>query len=82
MAVLSFVIIIFQKVFWIFDVFKASCINVVAKLPGIKPTSILDQENTILSKTIDITVEKYSSHASVTRIGNILRTLILSPSKM
>ena len=31
------------------------------KTPGIKPASNLDQENTNMSKAIDIIIEKYSS---------------------
>ena len=50
-------------------------ISVVEKSSGTKPASVLGQENTNLSKTIDIVVEKYSSHLSVTKIKKIFKNL-------
>ena len=47
------------------EILNLSYINVVEKWSEIKPTSVLDQGNTELSKTIDIVVKKYSSHPSI-----------------
>ena len=40
-------------------------LKVVENTPGIKPTSVLYQENTILSKAIDMIVKKYSSKLKI-----------------
>ena len=40
------------------DILNVSYINVTEISPGIRPTSILDQENTNLLKAIDIVAEK------------------------
>lgn len=42
--------------------------NVVEKLLGVKPTSVLAQGNTNLSKAMYITAKKYSLIASVNKI--------------
>lgn len=42
------------------EVPNVSYINIIEKMLGIKPASLLDQENTDLSNAIDIVVEKYS----------------------
>ena len=50
------------------EILNVSYINVAEISPGIRPTSILDQENTNLLKAIDIVVEKYNSHLSIIKI--------------
>ena len=50
-------------------------------MPGIKPTSILDQENTNLSKAIDIIVEKYSSHPCIIKIKKNFKNFNLFSSQ-
>ena len=45
-----------------------SHMNVVEKLLGVKPTSVLAQGNTNLSKAMYITAKKYSLIASVNKI--------------
>ena len=50
------------------EILNISYINVAEISPGIRPTSILDQENTNLLKAIDIVVEKYNSHLSIIKI--------------
>ena len=50
------------------EILNVSYINVAEISPGIRPTSILDQENTNLLKAIDIVVEKYNSHVSIIKI--------------
>ena len=42
------------------EVPNVSYINIIEKMLGIKPASLLDQENTDLSNAIGIVVEKYS----------------------
>ena len=50
------------------EILNVSYINVVEKTSGIKPNSVLFQENTHLTKAIDIIVEKYSSYPSAIKI--------------
>ena len=52
----------------VLEILNVPYINVVEKLSEVKPTSVLDQENTNLSKAIDIIAEKYISHPSVKKI--------------
>ena len=47
------------------------------KTPGIKPASNLDQENTNMSKAIDIIIEKYSSCPIVKKIMKNFKNLNL-----
>ena len=50
------------------EILNVLYINVVEKTSGIKPTSILDQENRNLSTATDIIVGKYSPHLSFIKI--------------
>ena len=47
---------------------NVSCINVIGKFLGTKPTSVSDQKNTDLSKALNIIVEKYSTHLVIKEI--------------
>ena len=50
------------------EILDVSHMNVVEKLLGVKPTSVLAQGNTNLSKAMYITAKKYSLIASVNKI--------------
>ena len=63
------------------EIFNISYINVLEKSSGIKPTSVLDQENTNLLRAIfvekAIIVEKYSLQSSVIKIKKNFNNFIL-----
>ena len=50
------------------EILDVSHMNVVEKLLGVKPTGVLAQGNTNLSKAMYITAKKYSLIASVNKI--------------
>ena len=63
------------------EIFNILYINVLEKSSGIKPTSVLDQENTNLLRAIfvekAIIVEKYSLQSSVIKIKKNFNNFIL-----